>query len=405
MTLAECAELASELGEPDAWGVAARFAAEILPGIFRLDDPCVRLRLAPESRLALEAIVEALPQEVFTSDDGLGWVYQYWQREKKDEVNASERKIGGADLGPVTQLFTENYMVRFLLENSLGAWWASRHPESPLQKEWEYLRFDEDGKPAAGSFDGWPKRAAEVTVMDPCCGSGHFLVEAFGMLWRMRVEEEGLTPVAAQDAVLRDNLFGLELDPRCVQIAMFAVALAAWKAGGGWRELPVPNIACSGIPVKTPVEEWKALAQGDARLEQALEALHVLFRDADTLGSLIDPRRAVETSAGEQVSFDDVQWDEVAALLEKALAREAADPATAVLGADAAGIARAADLLVAPATRSSRPTFRTWVAGQAGARSASYSERLVPDASRRTSLRCFLERALDSAAIGGTSRS
>jgi hypothetical protein len=346
VSLAECAELASELDELDAWGVAARFAAEILPGIFRLDDPCIRLRLAPESRLALEAIVEALPQEVFTSDDGLGWVYQYWQRERKDEVNASERKIGGADLGPVTQLFTENYMVRFLLENSLGAWWASRHPESPLQKEWEYLRFNDDGKPAAGSFDSWPKRAAEVTVMDPCCGSGHFLVVAFGMLWRMRVEEEGLPPVAAQDAVLADNLFGLELDPRCVQIAMFAVALAAWKAGGGWRVLPVPNIACSGIPVKTPMEEWKALAQGDARLEHALEALHVLFKDADTLGSLIDPRRAVETSAGEQVSFDDVQWDEIAALLEKALAREASDPATAVLGADAAGIARAAELLV-----------------------------------------------------------
>ena len=92
----------------------------------RRSDPCIRLRLAPESGLALESIVEALPREVFTSDDGLGWVYQYWQREKKDEVNASERKIGGADIGPVTQLFTENYMVRFLLENSLGAWWAAR---------------------------------------------------------------------------------------------------------------------------------------------------------------------------------------------------------------------------------------------------------------------------------------
>ena len=83
------------------------------------------------------------------------------------------------------------------------------------------------------------------------------------MLWQMRAEEEGLAPVEAQDAVLRDNLFGLELDPRCVQIAMFAVALQAWKAGGGWRQLPVPNIACSGIPVKAPVEEWKALAGGD----------------------------------------------------------------------------------------------------------------------------------------------
>ena len=196
VTLAECEELADELGEPDGWSVAARFAAEILPGIFRLDDPCVQLRLAPEHRIALEKIVAGLPAAVFAADDSLGWVYQYWQSERKDQVNASEVKIGGADLGPVTQLFTENYMVRFLLENSLGAWWAARHPDSPLVKEFDYLRFDDDGRPAAGSFEGWPDTVAEVTVMDPCCGSGHFLVEAFGMLWRMRAEEEGLDPVA-----------------------------------------------------------------------------------------------------------------------------------------------------------------------------------------------------------------
>lgn len=347
VTLDECEELAADLGEPDGWAVAGRFAAAILPGIFRLDDPCVQLRLAPEGRLELERIVIDLPTDVFVADDALGWVYQFWQKEKKDEVNASERKIGGADLGPVTQLFTENYMVRFLLENSLGAWWAARHPDSPLVKEWGYLRFGDDGVPAAGTFEGWPERVAEVTVMDPCCGSGHFLVDAFGMLWRMRAEEDGLPPVAAQDAVLRDNLFGLDLDPRCVQIAMFAVALAAWKVGGSWRELPIPNIACSGIPVKAPVDEWKALANGDQKLENALTRLHILFGDADTLGSLIDPRRDVELSGptGTQSSFDDVAWDDVAPLLQRALAAEVDDPAMAVLGADAIGIAHAADNL------------------------------------------------------------
>jgi len=347
VTLAECEELAGDLEEPDGWAVAGRFAAEILPGIFRLDDPCVRLRLAPEGRLELERIVASLPSEVFVARDALGWVYQFWQKEKKDEANDSERKIGGADLAPVTQLFTDNYMVRFLLENSLGAWWVSRHPNSPLLRTWEYLRFDGDGKPAAGSFDDWPHHVAEVTVIDPCCGSGHFLVEAFGMLWRMRAEEEGLTPVAAQDAVLRDNLFGLELDPRCVQIAMFAVALTAWKAGEGWRQLPVPNVACSGIPVKAPAEEWKALANGHPTLANALVRLHILFADADTLGSLIDPERSVEITdpTGLQKSFEDVAWDDTATLVRGALMREGADPASAVLGADAAGIASAADLL------------------------------------------------------------
>jgi hypothetical protein len=303
----------------------------------------VRLRLAPEGRHALEQILEGLPAETFKADDALGWVYQFWQKDKKDEVNASERKIGGADLAPVTQLFTENYMVRFLLENSLGAWWAARHPDSPLVKGFDYLRLDDAGCPASGSFEGWPDRVAEVTVMDPCCGSGHFLVEAFSMLWQMRAEEEGLSPVDAQDAVLWDNLFGLELDSRCVQIAMFALALQAWRAGGGWRPLPVPNIACSGIPVRAPVEEWKALADGDQRIENALVRLHVLFRDADTLGSFIDPRRTTENN-GAQRSLDEVDWSEVVPLLER-VGASTEDPAVAVLGAGAAGIARVAAFL------------------------------------------------------------
>lgn len=347
LTLDECAELADDLGEPDGWAVAGRFAAQILPGIFRVDDPCVQLRLAPEGRLALEEIVAGLPVEVLLADDAPGWVYQFWQKEKKDEINSSERKIGGADIAPVTQLFTESYMVRFLLENSLGAWWASRHPTSPLLDKWEYLRLDEHGNPAAGAFAQWPESVADVTVMDPCCGSGHFLVEAFGMLWRMRAEESGISAVAAQDAVLRDNLFGLELDPRCLEIAVLAIALTAWKSGGGWRELPIPNIACSGIPVKASANDWRQLADGNVQLEAALVRLHILFRDADTLGSLIDPKRSVELvdPTGLQKSFEDVDWDDVAPLLEAALTRETTDPATAVLGADATGVARAATYL------------------------------------------------------------
>jgi hypothetical protein len=342
VTLAECDELASELDEPDGWTVAARFAAELVPGIFTDSDPCAAVRLAPEDRLALERVVTSLPPEIFTAEDALGWVYQYWQSRAKAEVNVSGRKIGGADLAPVTQLFTENYMVRFLLENSLGAWWAARHPESPLVGEWVFLRRGEDSVPAAGRFDEWPATAAGVTVMDPCCGSGHFLVAAFGMLWRMRAEEEGLDIAAAQDAVLRDNLFGLELDPRCTQIAMFALAMDAWKSGG-YRTLPVPQVACSGIPARALLSEWTTLAEGKPRLEAALDRLHALFAEADTLGSLIDPMRAAE-----QAGLESVDWHDIAPLLEKALASEAmasSDPAVAVFGEAATGIARAAAYL------------------------------------------------------------
>lgn len=347
LTLEDCSDLADDLGEPDGWSVAALFASEILPGVFRLDDPTVQVRFATEHRLELERILLAIPPDVFTTEDALGWVYQFWQTAEKKRVNESGVKIGGADLSPVTQLFTENYMVRFLLENSLGAWWAARHPESPLIGSWVYLRRLDDGTPAAGKFPDWPTTAAEITVMDPCCGSGHFLVEAFSMLWQMRAEEEGTSPVDAQDAVLRDNLFGLELDPRCVQIAMFAVALEAWKTGRAWRPLPMPNIACSGIPVRASVDEWHGLAGGDQRLENALARLHVLFRNADTLGSLIDPRLAAESSGSTELqkSFEDLDWEDTAPLVLRALEREEHDPATAVLGIEACSVARAADYL------------------------------------------------------------
>ncbi|MGP5138186.1 Eco57I restriction-modification methylase domain-containing protein [Corynebacterium variabile] len=343
LSLDDCGDLASDLGEPDAWAVAARFASEILPGVFRLTDPAVQVRFAAEHRSALERLLLDIPSEVFTTEDALGWVYQFWQTAEKKRVNESDVKIGGADLSPVTQLFTENYMVRFLLENSLGAWWAARHPASALLDGWEYFRRNEDGTPAAGSFSDWPERAADVTVMDPCCGSGHFLVAMFGMLWRMRAEEEGLTPAKAQDAVLRDNLHGLELDPRCTQIATFNVALEAWKQGG-FRELPAPQIACSGVPVRAARADWEALAGDDEQLLTSLRALHSVFGQADTLGSLIDPRLSDHHHGlfGRDLSVG-VSTDQVRSLLALALTGEGQKGT--VLGYAAEDVVDAATLL------------------------------------------------------------
>jgi hypothetical protein len=394
VTLDECKEVADARGDTDLWVVASEFASAMLPGIFRPDDPALQLMLAPEGQQKLEEILAGLPREVFTSEDGVGWVYQYWQTKKKKEVNASERKIGGADIAPVTQLFTENYMVRFLLENTLGAWWAARHPESPLLGEWEYLRFDDDGKPAAGSFPGWPERVAEVTVMDPCCGSGHFLVVAFEMLRRMRIEAESISAAEAGEAVLRENLFGLELDPRCTQIAAFALALQAWKTGG-YRGLPIPNVACSGISAKGRLEDWKKLARGDERLELSLERLHALFSDAGDLGSLVDP--LLETD-GELLA---AQFEEVAPVLEAALGRErTSDPSGAVFGNAAVGAARAGSLLARGYTLvTTNPPFLG--RGKQDRRLRNYSERAHPLAKGDLAT-CFIERNMTLACAGGT---
>lgn len=109
----------------------------------------------------------------------------------------------------------------------------------------------------------------------------------------------------------------------------------------------MPNIACSGIPVKAPVGEWKALAKGDQRLENALVRLHSLFRDADTLGSLIDAKRATDVAEppGVQTSLEDVGWDEIAPLLSRAVAAERGDPDRAVLGGECVALVKAAELL------------------------------------------------------------
>ena len=381
VTLEECEDLAVDEGAANGWELAARFAARMLPQIFRLDSPVFQLTLPPEHQQKLERLVADLPLEVFTASDSLGWVYQFWQAKKKDEVNDSEVKIGARELPAVTQLFTEPYMVSFLLDNSLGAWWVRQlsvgsdqlsvkarsllqaaKTEEELREFFSrtgiplvYLRFIKtnhctlrtdnssvfDGEhwmPAAGWFDEWPDNLDELKTLDPCCGSGHFLVAAFLMLVPLRMELEGLSAREAVDAVLRDNIHGLELDQRCVELAAFALALTAWKYAdaGGYRVLPELNVACSGLSVSVAREEWKQLGLGKKNLTIALDWMHDAFKDAPVLGSLLDPAK---TDAAKLV-----QWDELFTTLEQALKQEQSDERqeAAVV---AQGLARAATLM------------------------------------------------------------
>lgn len=312
VTLEDCRELAEAEGLTDAWAMAERYAASMLPGVFRLDDPVLALDLDPIHTQKLNALVIGLNPEVFQAEDSLGWTYQFWRAAEKKAINDSGVKIGADELPAVTQLFTEPYMVRFLLHNTLGAWWASKvlaaNPtlatttadEGALRRacslpgySFDMLRFvrerdDASWRPAAGTFPGWPKDAKAITMLDPCCGSGHFLTEALVIFTALRQVEEGLSPADAVAAALRDNLHGLEIDERCVQIAVFAVAITAWRIGG-WQILALPHIAWVGAPPPLPKREFLALAEGDHDLEYALGALHDLFAQAPLLGSLLEP--------------------------------------------------------------------------------------------------------------------
>jgi hypothetical protein len=325
VTLEECEELAADEGARNGWELAGRLAERMLPQIFKAGSPVFELALPADVQIPLETLLASLSPEVFTASDSLGWVYQFWQAEQKDTINKSEVKIGAEQLPAVTQLFTEPYMVAFLLHNSLGAWWSTRHPDTPCPVTLEYLRTLEDGTPAAGSFDGWPESLADFKLLDPCCGSGHFLVAAFLMLVPMRMAAEGLSAREAVDRVLAQNLHGLELDARCVEIAVFAVALEAWRYPDergqplGVREIPSPHIACCGLKVAGKAEDWQALVPDDAAnanaLREGLARLHQQFAQAPLLGSLLSPSR----KKGDLYSAD---YEQLEPLLLSALKQE-----------------------------------------------------------------------------------
>jgi hypothetical protein len=330
VTLAECEEMAQDpatsLGAKSGWDLAGKLAARMLPQVFKPQHPVFDMAFAIEHQRKLETLLAALPEEVFKASDSLGWVYQFWQAKRKDEVNASEVKIGADELPAVTQLFTEPYMVDFLLHNSLGAWWNTRHPGQTCPVPLTYLRTLDDGTPAAGKFEGWPDTLSEFKLLDPCCGSGHFLVAAFLLLVPMRMAAEGLTVMDAVDLVLQDNLHGLELDARCVEIAVFALALAAWRFPdengdplGVRSDMPAPNIACCGLKVGAKSAEWTALVpdhvENADELKNGLRQLHKAFTQAPILGSLLDTSK----SSGDLFTAD---YKLLSSLLQQALKAE-----------------------------------------------------------------------------------
>lgn len=413
LSLDECRELARERGV-DWLVLASDFAQKMLPQIFRAGDPVLEVILPPEVRQELEAILEALQRDVFTADDSLGWVYQYWQAEQKDAVNKSEKKIGAEELPAVTQLFTEDYMVLSLLHNTLGAWWSGKvlqeRPElaqSALSEvelraacslpglTWAYLRFvNENGawRPAAGTFDGWPKAAKDLSLLDPCMGSGHFLVFALPMLAAFRMSEEGLSAKSAVEAVLRENLFGLELDPRCTQIAAFNLALAAWRICGH-VPLPAMNLACSGLAVSAKRADWVALAGADPRMRGGMEQLYLLFERAPLLGSLVDPLRRTATLL-------EADLTELNAVFSRAIEGESQDEARHETAVAAYGLSRAATLLARHYTLvvTNVPYLNK---GKQTHILQEYCESAHYDA--RNNLACaFTDRALRFAAPGGT---
>lgn len=229
-----------------------RELAACLPDVFEPVGAAMEL-LLPEGLLRQGSVVQRLVDDIPEEDwregvEIVGWMYQYYVSERKDEVFASFKKGSKADAGaiaPATQLFTPDWIVRYLTENSLGRLWVQSRPESCLVEQMPYYipddlgvegadddRHAKDSMPSAVAGDD-PDRSdlsavppESLKVIDPACGSGHILVYAFKLLAAM-YEEAGHVRRDIPRLILQNNLTGCEIDPRAAQMASFALAMTA----------------------------------------------------------------------------------------------------------------------------------------------------------------------------------
>ena len=204
--------------------------ATCMPAVFEKVGGSMEL-LLPDSLLREDGVVEKLVTSIPEEDwregvEIVGWMYQYYVSERKDEVFASFKKGKKAEreaIAPATQLFTPNWIVRYLTENSLGRLWMLNKPNSSLPDDMPYfVKPDEEAETEFKKISS----PEEITVVDPACGSGHILVYAFELLSKMYIEE-GYTGRDAARLILEKNLSGMEIDPRAGAMASFALTMKA----------------------------------------------------------------------------------------------------------------------------------------------------------------------------------
>lgn len=200
--------------------------ADCLPGVFDRVGGAMEL-LLPQGLMMADGAVGKL-NAVLTDEDWregvtvLGWMYQYYNADVKDEFFKSKRKAAAADIAPATQLFTPEWIVRYMVENSLGRLWMLNNPGSLLRERMEYYIA-----PDAEHEDFIRISSPEdITLCDPACGSGHILVYAFELLFHM-YEERGYREREIPELILTKNLAGMEIDSRAAQIAELALAMCA----------------------------------------------------------------------------------------------------------------------------------------------------------------------------------
>lgn len=277
----------------------------ILPVLFEETDDYSEL-LIPISFTDEEGIVHKLVNDIDEEDfreqvEIIGWLYQYYISEKKDAVfaNKKKEKIKKENIPAATQLFTPDWIVKYMVENSLGRLWLEGHPNEELQNSWKYyLEEAEQEAEVQAELDRIREESKtispeDITVLDPSMGSGHILVYAFDVLYQIYVSA-GYSEREIPRLILEKNLYGLDIDDRAGQLAYFSLIM---KARSYSRRLfrkvdennPIKVNVCS-IQESNGLtqDDVKYFANGDKELEKDLAYLVEVFTDAKEYGSILD---------------------------------------------------------------------------------------------------------------------
>ena len=243
----------------------------------------------------LHSMREAMSEETCKDVEVIGWLYQYYVSERKDEVYGAIKKgkrIKAEDIPAATQLFTPHWIVRYLVENSLGRLWMLNHPDSKLTERMEYYIDDRDLPSDESKVTDFIQVSSpeEIKVCDPACGSGHMLTYAFDLLHAI-YEEQGYDPREIPGLILSKNLTGIEIDERAGALAAFALTMKAREKDARFFSRGVQPGICVLEDVTFSPEELTTYMERVGRnlftapLQETLEQ----FKDAKHFGSLIRP--------------------------------------------------------------------------------------------------------------------
>lgn len=320
LLLTQCAELKAALPDIFVFGARDRDYTELL---------------FPNNSLSGDSFIAKMLSETDEKEDWqdavqiIGWLYQYYNDERKNEViNIYKGTVKKEDIPAATQLFTTDWVVRYMVDNSLGRYWIERHPESKLAEKLEFFVTPKNGE--IKHVDEFVK-PEDVKFLDPCMGSGHILVYAFDVLMEI-YKESGYTERDAASMIVQNNLFGLDIDDRSSQLAYFAVMM---KARSYDRRFLSRGIKPNVFAIKESNGMGAAVRDGlttDAEMNAISRYLVDAFRDAKELGSIItvEPKdydgymAYLDGCDGQgQITMEDADWLQNTRPMLKALARQA----------------------------------------------------------------------------------